>query len=161
MGNIFNVSTNSNETTLPTIDERAIFKQKMEKLLPLIKVPVGLSIGSTGYPSITENIPNQYGRFFDEYGREWMIIDNYIIFQRYPNNNLFMGGKMMPYNAINNNAEGEMPALLKRAEEYAKTNNIFQQNIEASDQNVVRGSQNMDTWHINGNTTCKTYKMTI
>lgn len=68
--------------------------------LPQIDAPNGLDIGCTGYPHIYESIRPTYGYFFDEFNRIWIIVDDYLLFQRYPHSSLFMGGELKKHSLI-------------------------------------------------------------
>lgn len=97
------------------------YVRELVSYLPEIKAPEGLSVGDTGYPYIQIPVAPTYGRFLDQFNRLWMIIDDYLIFQRYPNSDRFMGGKLEPRNAINNQIwPDDIKELTQKAKKHAR-----------------------------------------
>jgi len=87
----------ANKITI-SLAESGTFEYEIETHLPLIKAPKNLHVGSTGYPEHSGPVDQQFGRFYDVFGRLWAIIGSQLIFQRYskPGSTFFTG-------RINNN----------------------------------------------------------
>ena len=94
-------------------DDGLVFPSELEAL-PVIEPPTWLYIGSTGYPQQERYVsPKDYkeGQFKDPYGRRLFLLNELVVFQRYPGNPMllcdFINTKSFtsPYGSIYKDAE--------------------------------------------------------
>ena len=89
---------------VPTAPPPVPFQREMAQWLPCIPPPSGFFIGALGYPCFENETVvatacrtgELFGRFYDEYGREWMLINDYLVFQRWRGVDHFMGRQLGP-----------------------------------------------------------------